>query len=153
MISRADGPYLRSIIDLYRSRNGLPPVSADAPSITIVDDAAKTAWPLPPPEYSLLGDIIVLRLKLMDAPASNDDETFSQAETLTTPLVRAVEVTPEEFSKLLFCDIGTHRRTAYLERMEMMGAQACGSWVSMGSNSLAAQIAMGDERGKFSLKC
>ncbi|KAK4444484.1 Alpha/Beta hydrolase protein [Podospora aff. communis PSN243] len=155
MIARADGPYLRSIIDLYRSRNGLPPLSADASCVPTgpVDGPVKKAWPLPPPEYSLLGDIIVLRLKLMDAPAHNDDETFSQAETLTTPLVKAVEVAPEEFSKLLFCDIGTHRRTAYLERMEMMGAQACGSWVSTGGNSLAAQMAMGDVGGKFSLKC
>ncbi|KAK0616945.1 Alpha/Beta hydrolase protein [Immersiella caudata] len=153
MIPRADGPYLRSVIDLYRSRNGLPLVSADASSLPIVEDADMKAWPLPAPEYSLVGDIIVLRLKLMDASASNDDETFSQAETLTTPTVNAVEVTHEEFSKLLFCDIGTHRRTTYLERMEMMGVQACGSWVTTGGNSLAAQIVMGEDGGKFSIKC
>jgi hypothetical protein len=87
----------------------------------------------------------------MDSPSTNDDETFSQTETLTAPIVQAVEVTPDEFSKLLFCDIATHRRTAYLERMEMMGVQACGDSLSEGS-SLAAQIAGGNE-GKFSLKC
>ncbi|KAK0640825.1 Alpha/Beta hydrolase protein [Cercophora newfieldiana] len=154
MISRADGSYLRSIIDLYRSRSGLPPVSADAPATTALDDmdTSEKAWPLPPPEYNLVGDIVVLRLRLIDTPSTNDDETFSQAETLTAPVVRAVEVTPEEFSKLLFCDIGTHRRTAYLERMEMMRSQACGSSMS-GGESLSAQISMGDDKGKFSLKC
>lgn len=152
MISRADGPYLRSVVDLYRARNGLPPVSVtgDALNIASSDVAEKKAWPLPPPAYNLVGDIIVLRLRLMDIASSNNDDTFSQAETLSTPVVKAVEVTPEEFSKLLFCDIATHRRMAYLERMEMMSAQACGSSASL--DSLVRQAAMGDDEKKFSLK-
>ncbi|KAM7183570.1 Alpha/Beta hydrolase fold [Naviculisporaceae sp. PSN 640] len=139
MISRADGPYLRSLVNLYRSRKGLPPVSLsdDQPELDAPRDTArKDIWPLPLPKYHLVGDIIVLQLLLADTPATNYDDTFSQASTITSSIVSAIELTPDEFSRLLFCDIGTHRRVTYLQRMQTLVSQACGS-VSMFGESLS----------------
>ncbi|KAM7215862.1 Alpha/Beta hydrolase fold [Rhypophila decipiens] len=135
IVCRADAPYLRSLVDLYRSGHGLPPiaVSNDNRETSLPQETdRKETWPLPLPTYHLVGDIIVLQLRLMDTPSRHDDDAFSQASTVLSPVVDAIEVTPGEFSKLLFCDIGTHRRAAYLERVQMLVSQACGSTLSVG---------------------
>ena len=151
MISRADPPYLHSLVDLYRSRNGLPPLSAPttdhSPPVPSDESLQTKAWALPQPGYHLVGDIVVLRLKLMDAPAEHDDDTFSQASTLTSPVVNAVELSPEEFARLLFCDIGTHRRGSYLERMEMLVSRACESAVSLGGLGMVGTGLSADWKG------
>ena len=54
------------------------------------------------------------------------DDALSQASTLTAPMVEAVRVAPGEFGRLLFCDLATHRRRAYLERMDIWAAQVRG---------------------------
>ncbi|KAK4200875.1 Alpha/Beta hydrolase protein [Triangularia verruculosa] len=117
MISRADGPYLRSLIDLYRSRYGLPSVSGSATT------RGHSAWPLPLPVFQPLGDIIILKLHLVDIPSFRKRDSSSQASTLMAPTLKAVKVSPEEFARLLFCDISTHRRRSYMERVDMLVAE------------------------------
>ena len=48
-----------------------------------------------------------------------DDNTVVSPE----PLLKADKVSPDEFCKLLFCDISVHRRTAYLERLNMLARE------------------------------
>ncbi|KAK4171643.1 Alpha/Beta hydrolase protein [Triangularia setosa] len=119
MVSRADGPYLRSLVDLYRSRNGLPPTFNN--TTTPIERGAK-AWPLPLPVFQPLGDIIVLKLHFINMSSVQGADALSQTSSLVAPTIKAVSVTPEEFAKLLFCDISTHRRKTYIERMDMLTA-------------------------------
>ncbi|KAK3387878.1 hypothetical protein B0H63DRAFT_471070 [Podospora didyma] len=140
MISRSDKAYLRSIVDLYRSKYGLPPVASPlldhqklaetggslshigttGPSISSIAVHAGLkaggVWPLPPPVFHLLGDIIVLRI-CFDSPEMKED---SDDAVSPEPLLKTDKVSPDEFCKLLFCDISVHRRTAYLERLNML---------------------------------
>ncbi|KAK4670712.1 uncharacterized protein QC763_213520 [Podospora pseudopauciseta] len=120
MISRADGPYLQSVVDLYRSRHGLPPVFNSSAATAERDSKS---WPLRLPTFHLLGDIVVLKLHLVDLPSVQGDDALSQASTIVVTTLKAVKVSPKEFAKLLFCDISTHRRKAYIERMEMLATQ------------------------------
>ncbi|KAK0672344.1 Alpha/Beta hydrolase protein [Cercophora samala] len=120
MVSRADGPYLQSLVDLYRSRIGLPLLFSSSAATA---DGDSKAWPLPLPTFQLLGDIVVLKLRFVDPPSVLGDDALSQASTLVMPTLNAITVTPQEFAKLLFCDIATHRRKAYIERVEMLTAQ------------------------------
>lgn len=122
MVPRADRVYIRSVVDLYRTSHGLAPIHTPPP-----EESKAPAWPLPPPQYHLVGDIIVLRLRLSGGASSAPvDDALSQASTLTAPMVEAVRVAPGEFGKLLFCDLATHRRRAYLERMDIWAAQVRG---------------------------
>lgn len=141
MVSRADGPYLRSIVDLYRSRYGLAPVSGDSGVMLdqekpVVSSLAvhasireKGAWPLPSPLYHLVGDIVVLRTWLGSTDTTDDS---SSVATAIAPLsVRAVSVSGDEFSRLLFCDITVHRRRVYLARLDMLARDVSGDAVSL----------------------
>lgn len=65
----------------------------------------------------------MLKLHLVDLPSVQGDDALSQASTIVVPTLKAVKVSPQEFAKLLFCDISTHRRKAYIERMEMLATQ------------------------------
>ena len=133
MVSRADRSYIRSVVDLYRSSHGLPPVLSGTATEsyegadTFRGSSATKSWPLPTPRYNLVGDIIVLRLRLSGVSMAPVDDAFSQTSTLTAPIVEAVKVTPEKFAKLLFCDLAAHRRRAYVERMDFLTAQMCES--------------------------
>jgi hypothetical protein len=125
MVPRADRSYIRSIVDLYRTARGLAPIHT--PPLNPHSESKALAWPLPPPQYHLVGDIIVLRLRLSGGCSSAlVDDALSQASTLTEPMVEAVRVAPGEFGRLLFCDLATHRRRAYLERMDIWAAQVRG---------------------------
>ncbi|KAK3370940.1 hypothetical protein B0T24DRAFT_577929 [Lasiosphaeria ovina] len=129
MVSRSDKAYIRSILDLYRSRYGLPPVAnthlterllrdgglGNSPSIASIAVHAGpkvgVTWPLPAPVFHLVGDIVVLRV-CFDAPEADD--------VIPEASLKADKVSPDEFGKLLFCDLSVHRRTAYLERLNML---------------------------------
>lgn len=127
MVPRADRSYIRSVVDLYRTAHGLAPLHTPPTPDPDSEPKALAAWPLPPPQYHLVGDIIVLRLRLSGGALSAPvDDALSQASTLTAPMVEAVRVTPAEFGKLLFCDLATHRRRGYLERMDIWAAQVRG---------------------------
>ncbi|KAK0751769.1 Alpha/Beta hydrolase protein [Schizothecium vesticola] len=126
MIPRADRAYIRSIVDLYRTSHGLAPLHTPPPEAD-AESKARLAWPLPPPQYNLVGDIIVLRLRLSGGGSSAPvDDALSQTSMLTAPIVEAVRVAPGEFGRLLFCDLATHRRRTYLERMDIWAGQVRG---------------------------
>jgi hypothetical protein len=81
LVPRADGPYVRSLVDLYRAKYGLPPITDVAPSKpetplsletkTVIAGREQSAptdqeplsahvWPLPKQQYRLAGDIYCL---------------------------------------------------------------------------------------------
>ena len=89
MVTRADGHYLRSIVNLYRAGYGLPPTPADgrgSPEKSAVANLAIHAnvssrglWPLPSPMYHLVGDIIVL-WQSTDSPSVDPGDVDVQDE-------------------------------------------------------------------------
>ncbi|UNI16981.1 hypothetical protein JDV02_003363 [Purpureocillium takamizusanense] len=120
MVPRADQPYIRSIIDLYRARYGLPCRSA-MPGDGAFDATGKTValtaphWTLPPPCYQLVGDIILSR-KTTRVPTADDGASEMTAVSSRQMLFH--KVCPDDFYDLVFCDIGVHKRRTYLERVE-----------------------------------
>lgn len=141
MVSRADKAYIRSVVDLYRGRYGLPPLTISTPGQRVIagggipkleaglDIGSETSetermWHLPRPVFHLVGDIIVFRLcfgEEMGTEDDGDDEgELLEREVGQKPTLKADLVPTEEFTKLVFCDIGVHRRTAYLERVGML---------------------------------
>ncbi|KAK7510156.1 Alpha/Beta hydrolase protein [Phyllosticta citriasiana] len=122
VVSRADRPYVRSLVDLFRSTYGQTPLeSTSYDSYSTDTSSTGTAvgqnWAVPLPEYRHYGDLIVLRMSRSDpSPAENrmlfDDELR----------LEAWKVTSEEFSKLLFTRIAVHRRR-YYERAAAMVAK------------------------------
>lgn len=118
VVTRADKPYLSSLVDLYRARYGLPPLHTPSLSRLALHAGAVAGkgmvWPLPLPQFHLLGDIIVLRTCVESA---SDDESDSTA--VVHHSLRAVQLSEDELGRLLFCDVAVHRRAVYLERMDM----------------------------------
>jgi len=123
-VPRSDNDYIRSLVNLYRSRFQLPAVvdrdgsdktsrilisaakssQLEAPQKPTSDpDAAPPVWPLPPSHLAVAGEIVVLR----DA---NPDGAEIQ--------VGAVLVSPQEFSNLLFVRSAVHSRAIYLDNIE-----------------------------------
>jgi hypothetical protein len=115
LIPRADHDYIRSLLDLYRSSHGLPPVGQDAPSDNTTAEAS-VDWPLPPPKYFIIGDILLLRNSLQSTPDPRND---IESDT-TTPAEQSkicVKLSARELSKLIFCDLSVHKGRIYLERV------------------------------------
>jgi hypothetical protein len=128
LVSRVDGDYVRSLVNLYRKARGYPPVPHDQkapprdlqvgqtepealesvnPSGLTGEEGEETTakpWPLPPPEFCNFGKIIVSR-------NANPEDVFE---------LRPVSVAPEEFSKLMFCDVRVHSRKIYVENAELL---------------------------------
>lgn len=126
MVTRSDGPYIRSVVDLYRSRYMLPAGADDLVNEKNREHrktghgslALQETWRLPAPAFYLVGDIIVL-----GEPAVIDGEPPSipaKAVTTAKKSLLALNVTTETFGTFLFCDIEVHRRRAYLERLELI---------------------------------
>jgi hypothetical protein len=121
MVSRADSSYISSIIDLYRSRYGLPSAATDQPVNSQQhlekDSQQSRAWPLPASSFHLVGDIVVLRANITPPDVSADDA--SDVPTISTRY-SAITVSGEDFAKALFCEVGVHKRRLYLERIRIM---------------------------------
>jgi hypothetical protein len=115
VVSRADKPYLQSLVDLYRARYGLPPLHMPALSSLAGAVGGQGVWPVPPPQFHLLGDIVVLK---MDGESAADDE--SDATAVVQRSLRTVQLSEDELVKLLFCSVAVHRRAVYLERMDTL---------------------------------
>lgn len=130
MVTRADRPYLRSIVDLYRSKYGLPSVGLEKkhqwpipeldPNVKSVIDG-RPDWSLPSPFYSLVGDIVVLQSCLNSSSVTHD--AASDASTIVSPSLRAIRISETAFGKLLFCEVGVHKRRVYLDRMNKVTTQ------------------------------
>ncbi|KAI9866048.1 MAG: hypothetical protein M1813_002015 [Trichoglossum hirsutum] len=147
IVSRADTKYVVSLVDLYRSIYGLPPIQKvgqenskqdSTPSIapTAVPNVGLETgaglmdgeliengnWRLPEPEYWHLQTIVVLKLSLKDIGADSDENDAEEdaAGVRSSVALTAVKATPEEFAKLLFCRVSVHHRIHYRERVEMI---------------------------------
>ncbi|KAF4997176.1 hypothetical protein FGRMN_4071 [Fusarium graminum] len=125
VVTRADKPYILSLVDIARAMLNLPPKSAvpePATNERIVDAAleatkdeesklshklkelnitAPKTWHLPQPLYHHVGPRVVLLMRLVESEMN----------------LKAVEVTPSEFQKLLFCRVAVHSRKRYEERI------------------------------------
>jgi hypothetical protein len=127
LVSRADGAYALSLVDLYRSIYSLPPIqdnkqNVPAPELPRLSFDAINAgnnhlpvWPLPQPEYWHIGQLVVFKVKLAELAA--DDSLDGGKDEL---VLRTVTVSPEAFGKLLFCDVSSHRRESYRERVNLL---------------------------------
>ncbi|KAI9779635.1 MAG: hypothetical protein M1839_007300 [Geoglossum umbratile] len=147
IVSRVDAKYVVSLVDLYRSIYGLPPIqkvgeenskqdstpsiaSAVVPNVGLETGAGlmdgelmeNGNWRLPEPEYWHLQTIVVLKLSLKDISADSDENDAEEdtAGVRSSVALTAVKVTLEEFAKLLFCRISVHHRIHYRERVEMI---------------------------------
>ena len=128
LVSRVDGDYVRSLVDLYRKARGYPPaqhakkarpgdsqferpesetlesVNPPDPTGEEGNETITQPWPLPEPEFCNFGEIIVSR-------NATPDDVFD---------LRPVLVQPGEFSRLIFCDVRVHSRRYYVENAEML---------------------------------
>lgn len=83
-----------------------------------------TIWKLPPPDFYVIGNVIVLRAKL-DHKALQT--TSSQTDSTTPPQkLDIIRVSPIEFCKLLFFEISVHKRKIYLNRLERLVQESGG---------------------------
>jgi len=126
LVPRADQAYIRSLVDLYRSIYSLPPIPDDTakesstnfviPRLSFEsrsDDTEKRiqkVWSLPKPVYWHIGKLVVLKVKLANKKETEDDEWILNASV----------VTPQNFARLLFCNVDIHKRLRYQERVDML---------------------------------
>ncbi|KAF5025920.1 hypothetical protein F66182_1955 [Fusarium sp. NRRL 66182] len=133
VVTRADKPYILSMVDLARAMLDLPPnasVLAHETDDEIVGAALEAThdkesklisrlsrpheknvhvedanvWRLPRPFYHHVGHEVVLLLRLLEGRMA----------------LRAVEMMPTDFQKLLFCRVAVHGKRCYGERIEAL---------------------------------
>ncbi|KAM5386868.1 hypothetical protein ACJZ2D_000161 [Fusarium nematophilum] len=132
VVSRVDRPYILSLVELVRSTLGLPPhsptadtdmdeipleVTSGGASEDISDISSFSGefekdfvaadpdfWRNPRPFYHHVGPRVILVMRLEGGQMS----------------LRAVEVPPLEFRRLLFCRIAVHLKACYGDRVEML---------------------------------
>ena len=132
LVPRADGAYVRSLVDLYRSLYDLPPIQAEASnnqprstfsssdstlvngSIKSSNSTASRSWTLPKPDLWHAGDLVLLKLEL------STEEDISKNHGGNGLALHAIELSHEDFSKLLFCQVAVHSRGCYHERVRML---------------------------------
>jgi hypothetical protein len=124
IVSRADRPYVVSLLNLLRHEHGQPPPRSESdlntdmsdkeilPAATFltqlpgspngVNDVESALWPIPDRLYHHVGSLIVLTMRLDD-----DDQTQ----------LKAFEIPPDLFGALLFTKLSVHRRAVYSRRI------------------------------------
>lgn len=138
-MTRVDQSYVRSLVDLYRSIYGLPPIQeaisqsetlstgkVNSTSNSKSDEANMSAhesgraWIFPPPHFQHIGEMVVLQLERVaqNQPVERAPE-FKDQVALT-----AWKVPQQDFIKLLFCRVAVHSRKPYQERIDMI-ARGC----------------------------
>lgn len=111
-VTRADKPYILSLVNLIRLIHDQDPLSSedadDTESSSLTTDSTSTEnnWPLPPSRYHHVGPKVVFLMRLPDQGGSLQ--------------LRVVEVSTPQFEKLLFCRIPVHRRPCYAQRIELL---------------------------------
>ncbi|KAF5656129.1 hypothetical protein FCIRC_13767 [Fusarium circinatum] len=130
LVPRVDQGYITSIISLYRSAYGLPLSDFNNTTFTTNSQADKnqdSTWRLPPPDFHVVGNVVVLRAKL-DYNALRLTSSQTSADTTTPPQkLDILRVSPMEFCKLLFFEISVHKRKIYLNRLERLVQEAGGT--------------------------
>lgn len=121
LVPRADGPYIASIIDLYRLSYERSPNSQDLgpkSRTNVIDDERPDTWDVLPPDYHILGQIVILRLKLGFTSLETPSGQSLLGQVMPTRHMDMVQITPSTFSQLLFFDTSIHKRRVYLSRIE-----------------------------------
>ncbi|KAF2137418.1 uncharacterized protein K452DRAFT_278667 [Aplosporella prunicola CBS 121167] len=125
LIARADRPYIRSIVDLFRSMYGQPILSDVDERLAMPEGALHVSgsctdgakiyerWLLPPPEYCHYGDIIVLQHTLRPLNPNGQDDLTTDGKLI----LKAWKVSWAEFSQLLFGRVAVHSRENYQKRI------------------------------------
>ncbi|SPQ20772.1 49df7fc9-f316-4213-be5e-f303876c423e [Thermothielavioides terrestris] len=118
VVSRADRPYILSLVNMMRSLYGQPAIPDDVDITRDADDSPRSGaanaqqtsgseniWPLPPPMYHHVGSRVLLLTRL------DDDGRVC---------LKACEVPKDVFQQLLFCRVEVHRRACYSDRMQRL---------------------------------
>jgi hypothetical protein len=135
-VARVDRPYIRTLVDLYRSIYKLPPIQEVDSQITGTTSGAQISsaedsndegevwgeqtgkyWIVPKPEYCHVGKRVVLKLSIIpgqDGGHESNDDPKGQF------VLNASCIPAEEFAKLLFCRVTVHSRVYYQERVELI---------------------------------
>lgn len=131
LVSRADGPYILSLVNLHRSIYHMPPMQGMDPSgNNITEDITSLAtfesgsaesrtdriWTSPRAFYTHAGERVVLRMQLCEESTSSGDHDEME--------LKAFRVEEQAFQKLLFCRIIVHSRIEYRKRVELI-AHGC----------------------------
>ncbi|QGI59856.1 hypothetical protein CEK27_003827 [Fusarium fujikuroi] len=130
LVPRVDQGYITSIIMLYRSAYGLP--LSDFNNTTFMNNTQAgrnqdIIWKLPPPDFYVAGNVIVLRAKL-DHKALQSTSRQASTDCTTPPQkLDILLVSPIEFCKLLFFEISVHKRKIYLNRLERLVQESGGT--------------------------
>ncbi|KAF5721166.1 alpha beta-hydrolase [Fusarium mundagurra] len=128
VVTRADKPYILSLVDVARAMLDLPPkaaISEHETSEGIVSAALETTrdekwrlsddsedllvkesnfWRFPQPFYNHVGPRVVLLTRFVDNQMS----------------LKAVEISSSEFQKLFFCRVAVHGKKFYEERISAL---------------------------------
>ncbi|KAF5652837.1 hypothetical protein F25303_2843 [Fusarium sp. NRRL 25303] len=128
VVTRADKPYILSLVDVARAMLDLPPkaaISEHETSKEIVSAALQTTrdenrrlsgdtedfplkepkfWRFPQPFYHHVGPRVILLTRFADNQMS----------------LKAVEISSSEFQKLLFCRVAVHGKRFYDERIDAL---------------------------------
>ena len=105
VVTRADHQYMLSLVNLYRSVDGLAPIAGAEPQPRAGADGPGRHWPLPPPLLHHVGNIVVLK----ETDEESDD-----------PQLGAFSVSGLDFSGLLFCSSRAHHKEAYQQAVERL---------------------------------
>ncbi len=103
VVTRADHHYMLSLVNLYRSIDGLAPLVETEPQSGT--DGPGRHWPVPPPLLHHVGNIVVLK----EADEESDD-----------PQLGAWSVSGLDFAGLLFCSSRAHHKEAYQQTVERL---------------------------------
>ncbi|KAJ3542503.1 hypothetical protein NM208_g4056 [Fusarium decemcellulare] len=120
LVSRIDQSYLTSIIDLYRAAYDLPSVSTDVLTTNHSSQDAGRQWQLPYPDYHAVGEIVVMRARLDVGGTGLTGGSNLVTDKAPAQKLDMRQISPAEFSKLIFFEISVHKRRIYLERLEKM---------------------------------
>ncbi|KAF5719955.1 hypothetical protein FMUND_4425 [Fusarium mundagurra] len=130
LVPRVDQGYITSIISLYRSAYGLPLSDFNNTTFTTNSQADRNQdaiWELPPPDFHVVGNVIVLRAKL-DYNALQSTSSQTSTDTTAPPQkLDILRVSAIEFCKLLFFEISVHKRKIYLNRLERLVQRSGGT--------------------------
>lgn len=133
LVTRADGPYVLSLVNLYRSIYQMLPVpeakspdsgveqnsnSSTALRFSSDGDSTRNIWAVPSAFYGHFGERVVLHMQMCEKSSRSEDDDDS-ADMLK---LKAFKVATRVFQELLFCRISVHSRAEYQKRVDLIAS-------------------------------
>lgn len=167
LVTRIDHPYIRTLVDLYRSIYRLPPIQEVDSRVTgttlesqtssakdindqgeVRGNQARKYWIVPKPEYYHVGKRVVLKLSFVRGQYGDPESNDGRKGHL---VLNASCIPAEEFAKLLFCRVAVHSRVCYEERVRLI-SEGCfngrnGWFRELGMSSVTIQESEGSGTG------